>query len=376
MGTGEDAARFAEPTARRGHRAAGRAGGRSLRLELAVDQDPDGGNAGVVEDATGAQTGGSIVYGLEGESDGWNPANSKWAASGLMVARAVFDTLTAYDADLNVQPFLAESLTPNADYTQWTITLRPNIKLHNGRPLDAEVVKANFEYLKSSVLTSAAFDPIDSFSTSGPLDVLVNMNRPWVNYPFSLATQIGVVADPDWLESGAKDHPIGTGPFEFDQWIPDNKLVVNRNPDYWQFDPQGTRLPYLDRVEFRPLPDNDSRAASLEARGIDAMQTSDGHQILKFKKLADKGDFQLFYDVRGETAEAFVQLNTMAPPFDDPEARRALALATDTKSYVDIQTGGSERARPRSLPAQLTLVRAHELPRVRQGRGKTAGRAT
>ena len=134
-------------------------------------QDPDGGNAGVVEDTTGAQTGGSIVYGLEAESDGWNPANSKWAASGLMVARAVFDTLTAYDADLNVQPFLAESLTPNADYTQWTITLRPNIKLHNGRPIDAEVVKANFEYLKSSVLTSAAFDPIDSFATAGPLDV-------------------------------------------------------------------------------------------------------------------------------------------------------------------------------------------------------------
>ena len=70
------------------------------------------------------------------------------------------------------------------------------------------------------------------------------------------------------------------------------------------------------------------------------MQTSDGNQILKFKKLADKGDFQLFYDVRGETAEAFVQLNTMAPPFDDPDARRALALATDTKSYVDVQTGG------------------------------------
>ena len=71
-------------------------------------QDADGGNAGVVEDDTGAQTGGNLVYGLEAESDGWNPANSKWAASGLMVARAVFDTLTAYDADLNVQPFLAE----------------------------------------------------------------------------------------------------------------------------------------------------------------------------------------------------------------------------------------------------------------------------
>ena len=302
--------------------------------------ETEGGNAGVVEETSGAQTGGNLVYGLEAESDGWNPSNSKWAPSGLMVAHAVFDTLTAYDADLNAQPFLAEKLTPNADYTQWTITLRPNITLHNGRPVDSEVVKANFEYLKASTLTSSAFEPVDSFATSGPLDVVVNMNRPWVNYPFSLATQIGVVSDPDWLASGAKDDPIGTGPFVFQQWIPDSKLIVTKNANYWQTDEQGTRLPYLDEVEFRPLPDNDSRSASLEAGGIDAMMTSDPNQILRFKPLAEKDEFQVFNDVIGETAESFVQLNTMAPPFDDPDACRALAPATDTKAYVDVQTRG------------------------------------
>ena len=302
--------------------------------------DADGGNEGVIEETSGAQPGGNLVYGLEAESDGWNPSNSKWAPSGLMVARAVFDTLTAYDAELNAQPFLAEKLTPNADYTQWTITLRPGISLHNGKPVDSAVVKANFEYLKASTLTSSAFEPVAGFETSGPLDVVVTMNRPWVNYPFSLATQIGVVSDPEWLESGAKDNPIGTGPFVFQQWIPDSKLIVTKNANYWQTDAEGTRLPYLDEVEFRPLPDNDSRSASLEAGGIDAMMTSDPDQILKFKQLAENGEFQVFNDVSGETAESFIQLNTMAPPFDDPDARRALALATDTKAYVDVQTRG------------------------------------
>jgi ABC-type transport system substrate-binding protein len=314
--------------------------------------DTQGGNEGVVEETSGAQTGGTLVYGLEAESDGWNPSNSKWAPSGLMVARAVFDTLTAYDADLNAQPFLAETLTPNADYTQWTIRLRPNITLHNGRPVDSEVVKANFEYLKASTLTSSAFEPVESFDTSGPRDVVVNMNRPWVNYPFSLATQIGVVSDPEWLASEVKDHPIGTGPFVFQQWVPDSKLIVTKNANYWQTDEQGTRLPYLDEVEFRPLPDNDSRSASLEAGGIDAMMTSDPNQILKFKQLAEKDEFQVFNDVSGETAESFIQLNTMAPPFDDPDARRALALATDTKAYVDVQTGGlNEPARGPFAPS-------------------------
>src|SRR5262249_38562580 len=151
--------------------------------------------------------------------------------------------------------------------------------LHNGRTVDAEVVKQNFDYLKASVLTGSAFEPIDSFEVADPLNVVVNMSKPWVNYPYSLATQIGVVADPDWLTSGDKDHPIGTGPFVFEQWVPDNKVVVTKNPDYWQTDDQGVRLPYLDRVEFRPLPDSSSRAASLQAGGIDAMQTSDSDQI-------------------------------------------------------------------------------------------------
>ena len=317
-----------------------------------ANSSSEGGNAGVVEDESGAQVGGELVYGLEAESDGWNPSNSKWAPSGLMVARAVFDTLTAYDADLNAQPFLAERLTPNADYTEWRITLRPDVTLHNGRTVDSEVVKANFEYLKASVLTSSAFEPVESFATNGPLEVIVTMNRPWVNYPYSLATQIGVVSDPEWLTSGAKDDPIGTGPFAFEEWTPDNKLTVTKNDQYWQTDEQGIRLPYLDRVEFRPLPDNDSRGASLEAGGIDIMMTSAANQIVQFKELADDGEFQLFNDVSGETAEAFIQLNTMAPPFDDPDARRALALATDTEEYVEVQTRGlNEPARGPFAPS-------------------------
>jgi ABC-type transport system substrate-binding protein len=305
--------------------------------------EAEGGDAGVIEETSVAQPGGELVYGLEAESDGWNPSNSKWAPSGLMVARAVFDTITAYDENLVAQPFLAEQLTPNADYTSWTITLRPGIRLHNGRAVDAEVVKQNFEYLKSSTLTTSAFEPVDSFEVTGPLDLVVRMVRPWVNYPNSLATQIGVVSDPEWLTSGAKDGPIGTGPFVFQRWVPDNELVVTKNPDYWQVDAQGVRMPYLDEVTFRPLPDGDSRAATLQAGGIDVMMTSNGNQIVEFKKLADDGEVQLFNDVSGETAEDFIQLNTMAPPFDDPDARRALALATDTKSYVDTQTGGLNR---------------------------------
>ncbi|MEJ5255828.1 MAG: ABC transporter substrate-binding protein [Acidimicrobiales bacterium] len=292
------------------------------------------GNTGVVEDDGAAIPGGRIVYGIEAESDGWNPSNSKWGPAGLQVARTFFDTLAAYDAERNAQPDLAEALIPNETYTEWTIRLRPGVRLHNGRLVDASLVKENFDFLKSSVLTSSPFEPIESFEVRSSLEVLVRMKRPWVNYPYALTTQIGVVADPDWLRSGAKTNPVGTGAFVFKEWIPDSRLVVEKNPDYWRVDPSGNRYPYLDGIEFRPLADADARAASLEAGNIDIMQTATAGQLERFAELGEAGAYQVFNDVSGETTEVFVQLNTMAPPFDDLDARRALALATDPEEYV------------------------------------------
>lgn len=298
------------------------------------------GDAGAVVDDSPAQPGGRIVYGVASETDGWNPSNSKWAPAGNLIARTFFDTLTAYDADLVARPNLAERLTPNEDHTQWTITLRPGVRLHNGRPVTAEVVKENFEFLKASVLTSSAFEPVESFATAGELDVVVTMKRPWVNYPYALATQIGVVADPDWLRSGSNTDPIGTGPFTFVEWVPDSKLVVRRNPDYWRTDPTGARLPYLDEIEFRPTPEAESRGAGLEAGNLDLIQTSSSGQIKQFTEAGRRGEYQVFTDAGAETTEVFIQLNTMVPPFDDPDARRALALATDTETYVQVLEQG------------------------------------
>ncbi len=209
--------------------------------------EPVDGATGVVEDQGLAQPGGDVVYALEAESDGWNPSNSKWGPAGRQVARTIFDTLTAYDADLIARPNLAESLTPSADYTSWTIVMRPDVVLHNGRPVTAQVVVENLEYLKESVLTASAFEPVESFAATGELELVVTMKRPWVNYPYALTTQIGVVADPDWLRSGDKTNPVGTGPFEFERWIPDNELVVTRNADYWRTDPEGAATPTSTR---------------------------------------------------------------------------------------------------------------------------------
>ncbi len=96
--------------------------------------------------AAGPKEGGSITYGLEAETGGgWCPTSERLAASGIEVGAAIYDTLIVPNDKNEIVPYLAKSVDPNADYTQWTITLRDGIKFHDGTPLDADAVKANID---------------------------------------------------------------------------------------------------------------------------------------------------------------------------------------------------------------------------------------
>lgn len=305
---------------------------------------PVGGNAGIVENQEPAQPGGKLVYGLVAETNGWNPGSSQWAPSGEQVAKSIFDTLSAYDENSKIQPNLAQSFEPNADYTKWTITLRPGITLHNGKPVDAKLVEANQEHLQTSNLTKDPYEPIqafpDGFTVESDLKVVVHMKEPWVNYPYALATQIGVVVDQEWMASGNTDKPVGTGPFVLDHWTPEKELVVKKNPRYWRKDSNGVQLPYLDEVEFRPITDDNSRSASIQKGDIDIMETTNATDIVRFKELGEQKEFQVFNATSGETSESFIMLNTKAPPFDNVDARRALAYATDKTAFIDTVAEG------------------------------------
>jgi ABC-type transport system substrate-binding protein len=275
------------------------------------------------------EPGGRMVYGLIAETDGWHPGQSRWAASGTEVAKAFYDTLSAYDENLEIQPFLAEAFVPNEDFTEWTIKMREGVTFHDGAPADAEAVKFNIDWHRESPLTSPPFQLVVDTIVDDPLSLRVTLSETWVTFPNAFATQIGVLASPAMLDSpdGAR-HPVGTGPFVFDEWTPDATLVVTKNDDYWQ---EG--YPYLDEIEFRPITDPVGRKAALETGEIDIAQISVPGAIRDFTDQAEQGNYQVFIDEKGEVAEDFVQLNTAVPPFDDLVARQALAYATDKDLY-------------------------------------------
>ena len=162
------------------------------------------------------------------------PPRAPSTPAGILYARTVFDPLAIIDANGIVQPYLAQSITPNTDYTVWTITMRPNLVFHNGAPCDGAAVAENFALQQASGLTGPAFTTIANVSVPSSLVVTVTMKSPWVPFDYYLAGgiggQIAFIAEPTWLKSGSQTNPIGTGPFVFQTWNPNRPLHRHRQP--------------------------------------------------------------------------------------------------------------------------------------------------
>jgi ABC-type transport system substrate-binding protein len=285
--------------------------------------------------ATGPAQGGRLVYALSADANGFNPITDQFAAQSYSMTGTIIEPLVSVDANGDWKPYLAESLTPNKKYDEWTIKVRPGISFSDGISLTGDIVKANLEAQKKSPLTAATFIPIKSFELTGPMTVKVNLHLPWVAFPYYLATQTGMIVPPASLTDPrtASLKPVGTGPFVFKEYVPDNRMVVTRNPRYWR---QG--LPYLDEIEFRILPDTQTRAQTLEAGGVDAIGTSRDEDLTKFGAMKDT---YTVHRAQGmAVAEYMFLLNTAVAPLDDVRVRRAMAHAMDRETVIKTLRGG------------------------------------
>ena len=291
-----------------------------------------------LDDAGEPQRGGSITYGLEGEtSGGFCLPSAQLAASGMTVARALYDPLTAPNAEGGYVPYLAETVTHDPDFRTWTLTLRSGITFHDGTPLTAEVVKNNLDAYRGaypgrdSQLFALALSNIAGVTVEGPLTVEVATKVPWVAFPSYLGgARLGMMAQAQLDDpTSCARKPIGTGPFRFVSWTPNTELVVERNDRYWQEAPDGKPYPYLDRIEFRPVPDVGVRTDGLRAGDLDVIHTSSMGAIARdLRPLRDQGKANLF--VSQEAAEvAFIMVNHTRPPFDDLRIRKALVMSID-----------------------------------------------
>jgi peptide/nickel transport system substrate-binding protein len=306
-----------------------------------------------------AVPGGRIIIAGEAEvASPWTPEKMQCDSYCQMRARSFFEPLATLGDDLELYPFLAQSIEPNEDFTVWTVTLRDGITFHDGAPLNADAAIKNLKQAGKGLLISAAIkdvakgpdgelliEKVDdmSFTIKTGFNGDPNQPLPWPAFGYYLAGQWGFMASPAWIDAYLADpakesQPVGSGPFMYSSYTPGDKLVVTKNPNYWQTDADGNALPYLDEIEFRVINDSQVRQQALEAGDIDMLATSVGEVISEFRDQAE--EFPMVeQNEYTETDYTLLRLNKPGP-LQDRRVRCALDAAIDDQALIDVVGGG------------------------------------
>ncbi len=315
--------------------------------------------------------GGELVVSGEAEvANPWTPAAMQCDPYCYQRAFTFFDVLATIGSDYKVHPNLAESFTPNADFTQWTIKMRPGINFTDGTPVNADAVMRNLNDTGTGVLVSKAIvdvarepDPGGATNPDGTPKIVLKMEKKddltftifmgkggdpaqplaWPNFPISFVGQLGLIASPKWLDEVKADPtkasiPVGSGPFIVQSYTPRDSLVVTRNPNYWQKDADGVQLPYLNKITFKVIEDAQTSEQALQAGDIDITSTSRANVIADFRKLSDK--FPMLEQQKfGDTYYLLIDL-VKKNPLQDQRVRCALSMALDREEMKDLVGGG------------------------------------
>ena len=295
-----------------------------------------------------ARTGGGgdteITFGLEAETTNYCLSRAQLAISGIQVVAAIYDTLTVPNAKGEGVPYLAESVEPSADLMEWTIRLRDGVTFHDGTPLDSAAVKANMDSWRGAPgapnvgpLLPIVYQNMTDVQIVDPLTVKVVFDVPVADFNNGLygVGRFGIMA-PAQLNSGEEcaTNMIGTGPFKLESYQQNEATTVVKNEDYWQ-----KGFPKVDRIRFVPVVDGAARVTQLQGGELDVMHTSGALQIDTMKGLGDQ--VELLEQKPGFREIRYYDLLADIPPFDNPDAREAFALALDRDKLNEIRNKGT-----------------------------------
>jgi peptide/nickel transport system substrate-binding protein len=293
--------------------------------------------------ATGAvaqNRGGSATIGVEQDIAGFDPLIVGVYDTGQIAAAAlVFDTMTRIDDAGKVVPRLALSWTASEDLKTWVFKLRPGVTFQDGSPFNAQAVAFNYDRMldpKNRCRCAVYIAYIDKVVAQDDLTVVFNLKTPSAGLPglFAPATMTNVFHSPKAVQEAAQGiynrNPVGTGAFKLKSWTSGDRLVFERNPNYWD-----KPKPYLDQVTVRPLPDGPARFASILSGETDIIWHDNADDIVKAKK--NKAVAVNSYVGSGAGMMAF---NTKKPPLDDIRVRQAIRHAIDMKAYADTLWNG------------------------------------
>ncbi|MGJ3239799.1 MAG: ABC transporter substrate-binding protein [Anaerolineae bacterium] len=283
------------------------------------------------QDSEDPQSGGTLRAAFQNDWESLDPHVTS-SYSSLQILNNVLETLTTFDDDLNVVPSLATEWEQSEDGLTWTFQLREGVLFSNGREMTADDVVFTYERFldpeggfsgNSANIGPAGtvIEAVDTYTVSittpepvGIAPILLGLNK-----------STGIIAQESVNEDGTIQAPIGTGPFMISEVDGTSRILLERNPNYWQ---EG--LPYLDAVEIRPIPDDTVRETSLQGGEVDwvlAIAPQSYEALIADENIVVDTVPQLSYD--------YIGLNTTRAPFDDVRVRQAIAYAIDRQQICD-----------------------------------------
>ncbi|MEW5771967.1 MAG: ABC transporter substrate-binding protein [Thermodesulfobacteriota bacterium] len=286
-------------------------------------------------------------------------------ADSIQVVRAVFEGLVRLrDGGLDVEPCLAESWEADPAALQWTFTLRPDLRFHDGTPCNAEAVVFSFLRIMDPAHPHFAGPrgnlpmPLGNVSAVEALDQLrvrFTLKSPHAGFLQGLSLpQLSVVSPAAVAGSGNgfARRPVGAGPFAFGDWTADGTVTVRANPDYW-----GPK-PRIKEVIFRPVVNDAQRFHEFASGALDVVA---GVPPADVARMAHMSEARL-HSLPG-LAVSYLGMRLGRPPLDRPEVRRAVAHAINTEALVRlIYQGQADSARgilPPGAPGFDPALRGH-----------------
>ncbi len=274
----------------------------------------------------------------------------------------VFNNLVMYKQDVaqtslqSIVPDLATGWSWNEEGTELTFPLRQGVKWHDGKPFTAQDVKCTWDMLTGKANEKLRINPrkswytnLEEVTTKGDYQVTFRLKRPQPSLIALLASGWSPIYPCHVSPRDMRSHPIGTGPFKFVEFKPNESIKLTRNLDYWKKD-----RPYLDGIDYTIIREISTRNLAFFAGKFDvtspygvtiptlkdfAVTSPYGVTIPTLKDFASQAP-AANCEVTATNVNRTMIVNSTAPPFDNIELRRAMALSLDRKAFIDIITEG------------------------------------
>ena len=293
-----------------------------------------------------AQKPGGILRMPSGDSPASMSIHEESTIATLGPMMGVFNNLVMFDQHVNqnsfasIVPDLAKSWSWNEEGTTLTFVLRDGVKWHDGKPFTARDVQCTWDMLTGKSSEKFRINPrkswyrnLDEVTVNGDFEVSFRLKRPQPSFIALVASGWSPIYPCHVPPRDMRSHPIGTGPFKFVEFKPNESIKITRNPDYWKKD-----RPFLDGIEWTIIRNPSTAIMAFAAGNFD--RGGQGILSIPLMKEIKKQAPQAICEVVPWNIPRQMLVNRSKPPFDNAELRRAMALTLDRRAFIDILSDG------------------------------------